>query len=85
MAGGPGLTESESTVLPRQLPDPRPQADEVLVRVRAAGINPVDWKIRQGQLRFILRSKFPFGVTVRASDAIVVNAAPSSYSPMAVT
>jgi NADPH:quinone reductase-like Zn-dependent oxidoreductase len=51
MAGGPGLTESESAVLPRQLPDPRPQADEVLVRVRAAGINPVDWKIRQGQLR----------------------------------
>jgi hypothetical protein len=44
----------------RELPDPRPQADEVLVRVRAAGINPVDWKIRQGQLRFILRPKFPF-------------------------
>jgi NADPH:quinone reductase-like Zn-dependent oxidoreductase len=37
----------------RELPDPRPQADEVLVRVRAAGVNPVDWKIRQGQLRFI--------------------------------
>jgi NADPH:quinone reductase-like Zn-dependent oxidoreductase len=44
----------------RELPDPRPQADEVLVRVRAAGVNPVDWKIRQGQLHFILRPKFPF-------------------------
>jgi NADPH:quinone reductase-like Zn-dependent oxidoreductase len=43
----------------RELPDPRPQVDEVLVRVRAAGVNPVDWKIRQGQLRFILRPKFP--------------------------
>ena len=30
------------------------------MRVRAAGVNPVDWKIRQGQLRFILRAKFPF-------------------------
>lgn len=27
---------------------PEPGADEVLVRVRAAGINPVDWKIREG-------------------------------------
>ena len=44
----------------RELPDPRPQADEVLVRVRAAGVNPVDWKIRQGQPRFILRPNFPF-------------------------
>jgi NADPH:quinone reductase-like Zn-dependent oxidoreductase len=44
----------------RELPDPRPQADEVLVRVRAAGVNPVDWKIRQGQLQVILRVKFPF-------------------------
>jgi NADPH:quinone reductase-like Zn-dependent oxidoreductase len=44
----------------RELPDPRPHADEVLVRVRAAGVNPVDWKICQGQLRFILRLNFPY-------------------------
>jgi NADPH:quinone reductase-like Zn-dependent oxidoreductase len=42
----------------RELPDPRPQADEVCVR--AAGVNPVDWKIRQGQLRVILHLNFPF-------------------------
>jgi NADPH:quinone reductase-like Zn-dependent oxidoreductase len=44
----------------RELPEPRPQSGEVLVRVRAAGVNPVDWKIRQGQLRFILHPKFPY-------------------------
>jgi NADPH:quinone reductase-like Zn-dependent oxidoreductase len=44
----------------RELPDPRPQADEVLVRDRAAGVNPVDWKIRKGQLRVILRLNFPY-------------------------
>ena len=44
----------------RELPEPRPHSDEVLVRVRAAGVNPVDWKIRQGQLRFIMRPNFPY-------------------------
>lgn len=31
-----------------QLPVPSIEADQVLVRVRAASINPVDWKIAQG-------------------------------------
>jgi NADPH:quinone reductase-like Zn-dependent oxidoreductase len=43
----------------RELPDPQPKVDEVLVRVRAAAVNPVDWKIRQDQLRFIMRPRFP--------------------------
>lgn len=28
---------------------PRPRAGEVLVRVRAAGVNPIDWKLRSGR------------------------------------
>lgn len=37
-------------------PRPEPKADEVLIRVHAAGVNPADWKIRQGYLQ----DKFPF-------------------------
>ena len=31
----------------------------VLVRVRYSSVNPVDWKIRKGSLRFFYGSKFP--------------------------
>src|SRR6266850_2942988 len=27
---------------------PKPKADEVLVKVQVAGVNPIDWKIRGG-------------------------------------
>ena len=30
------------------VPRPEPAADEVLVRVRAAGVNPIDWLVREG-------------------------------------
>jgi NADPH:quinone reductase-like Zn-dependent oxidoreductase len=40
---------------------PRPHAGEgeALVRVHAAGINPVDWKIREGHLKEMLHHAFP--------------------------
>jgi NADPH:quinone reductase-like Zn-dependent oxidoreductase len=37
-------------------PCPEPQPDEVLIHIRAAGVNPADWKMRQGYLK----DKFPF-------------------------
>lgn len=42
-----------------QVPRPEPQAGEVLVRVHAAGVNPVDWKIRQGLLKDFAPVQFP--------------------------
>src|ERR1700732_4995802 len=41
------------------VPAPTPRPRDILVEVRAAGLNPVDFKIRQGKLRAILRSKLP--------------------------
>lgn len=39
-----------------ELPDPTPKSNEVRVRVQAIGVNPVDWKMRQGgPLRLAIR------------------------------
>jgi len=35
------------------VPEPVPQAGEVKVRVHAASLNPLDWKIRAGHLRWL--------------------------------
>lgn len=36
-----------------------PGADEVRVRVRAAAINPVDWKVRRGDMKMMTGRSFP--------------------------
>jgi NADPH:quinone reductase-like Zn-dependent oxidoreductase len=38
---------------------PEPAAGEVLVRVRYASVNPVDWKIAAGKFRFLVRHGLP--------------------------
>jgi len=42
------------------VPTPVPGPRDLLVEVQAAGLNPVDFKFRQGKLRAILRPKLPF-------------------------
>jgi alcohol dehydrogenase len=42
------------------VPAPTPGPRDILVQVRAAGLNPVDFKFRQGKLRAIHRPRLPF-------------------------
>ena len=51
--GGPEGTEL------REMPKPEPGAHELLVRVHAAGLNPIDYKTRRGALLPIYRYPLP--------------------------
>ena len=44
------------------IPAPVPRPSDILVDVRAAGLNPVDFKFQQGKLRAIHRPKLPFAL-----------------------
>ena len=43
----------------RDVPKPVPSPGEVLVEVRAASVNPLDFKIRDGKLRLLRSYRFP--------------------------
>ncbi|MET8112534.1 NADP-dependent oxidoreductase [Streptomyces prasinus] len=69
--GGPEVLELTET------PEPRVGPDSVLVKVRAAAVNPVDWKCREGYLDQLLAPVFPVipgwdvsGVVVRPGAAV---------------
>src|SRR5437879_9803890 len=51
--GGPEVLQYEDA------PRAKPQAGEVLIRVHAAGVNPIDWKVREGQMKDFWPHKFP--------------------------
>src|SRR5437899_4912803 len=51
--GGPEVLHYEDA------PRPKPQAGEVLIRVHAAGVNPIDWKVREGYMKDFWPHKFP--------------------------
>lgn len=51
--GSPEVLQYEEVELPKIQPN------ELLVKVRASCVNPVDWKIRKGMLKFVTGNKFP--------------------------
>lgn len=68
---------SADVVRAGQLPEPTMHEDEVLVEVHAAGVNPVDAKIRDGEFKLFLPYRFPLvlgcdlaGVVVRVGSKV---------------
>src|SRR5262245_35492947 len=43
----------------RQTSTPNLSAGKVLIEVKAAGINPIDWKIREGYMQQMIHLQFP--------------------------
>jgi NADPH:quinone reductase-like Zn-dependent oxidoreductase len=74
--GGPEVLEL------RDLPEPRVGPDWVAIAIRAAGVNPVDYKIRRGGLEDRFVHRFPVGIgwdaagVVEAVGPAVVDFAP---------
>ena len=55
----------------QDIPKPAINPDEVLIRVHAAGVNPVDWKVLAGQAKMLTGSRFPKTLGIECSGVIV--------------
>ena len=52
------------------LPTPETGSGEVLIRVRAAGVNPFDWKVADGELKDELEHRFPLVLGFDAAGVV---------------
>ena len=62
--GGPEVLAVE------EVPEPHPGPGQIRIAVRAASVNPVDWKIRAGYLSEFMPTDFPAGVGRDAAGVV---------------
>ena len=55
----------------QDVPRPSPGPGEVLVRVHAAGVNPVDWKVLEGQAKVLTGHRFPKVLGIECAGEVV--------------
>ena len=54
-----------------EIPEPKPGTGEIKVKVAAAGLNPIDWKLRSGDYKAFMPIQFPFVPGVDVSGQVV--------------
>jgi len=54
-----------------EVPEPQPGADEVVVRARYVGVNPLDWKLVEGHYRLFAKSRPPCGVGAELAGEVL--------------
>jgi len=59
-----------SVLIYEDAPMPEIGPDEVLIKVAACGVNPIDWKVRQGHAKDRMKIKFPFILGWDASGVV---------------
>ncbi len=52
------------------IPRPVPKADEVLIKVHFAGVNPIDWKLRAGFLKEYMPLELPYVPGIDVSGTV---------------
>jgi NADPH2:quinone reductase len=63
-------------------PTPPIADDQVLVEVRVAGVNPIDWRIRSGQLKQFVPCEFPVVLGREVAGVVAaVGAAVTGFTP----
>jgi NADPH:quinone reductase-like Zn-dependent oxidoreductase len=67
--GGPEVFVEELVAIPA------PQPEDILVRVYAASVNPIDWKIRSGGQRNIIPLRLPWILGMDVSGVVVAKGA----------
>ncbi|WP_074493291.1 NAD(P)-dependent alcohol dehydrogenase [Mucilaginibacter polytrichastri] len=53
-----------------EVPIPAVQETNILIKVKAVSINPLDWKIRNGEMKLMSGSKFPKGIGIDFSGIV---------------
>jgi NADPH:quinone reductase-like Zn-dependent oxidoreductase len=65
-----------------QAPRPEPKTGEVLIRVKVAGVNPADWKMRGGAYKQFMPLQFPWTPGLEGAGIVeAVGEAISSFRP----